>query len=191
VKAQGDHRDPAPSTWVRRFAGLVPAGSVLDVACGTGRHCRLFLDRGHHVVGVDRYNAGVIDLLGRPDFELIETDLESDGKWPLQGRKFAAVIVTNYLYRPLFPALIDAVAPDGCLIYETFAVGNERHGRPSNPDFLLAPGELLDAVAGRMSVVAYEHGLIERSRRSVVQRICAVRSEAPDYLASRGLDGGK
>lgn len=189
--AHDQHGDAGPSEWVRRFARLVPDGTVLDVACGTGRHSRLFLERGRSVVGIDRYNAGVIDLLGRADFELIEADLESGEIWPTGDRKFAAVIVTNYLHRPLFPALIDALAPDGCLIYETFAQGNERHGRPSNPDFLLSPGELLAEVASRLSVIAYEHGLIGHPRPAVVQRICAVRGDATDYLASRRIDGGE
>lgn len=184
------HDNTGASHWVRRFAGLVPEGNILDVACGTGRHSRLFLDRGRNVVGIDRYNAGVIDLLGRPDFELIEADLESGGDWPPGDRKFAAVIVTNYLYRPLFSSLVKALATDGCLIYETFAQGNERYGRPSNPAFLLSPGELLSETSGKLSVVAYEHGLINTPRPAVVQRICAVRSIAPGYLASRGLDGG-
>ena len=184
------HDNTGASDWVRRFAGLAPEGDILDVACGTGRHSRLFLDRGRHVTGIDRYNAGVIDLLGRPDFELIEADLESGGDWPAGNRKFAAVIVTNYLYRPLFPALINALADNGCLIYETFAQGNERHGRPSNPDFLLAPGELLSETSGTLSVVAYEHGLVNNPRPAVMQRICALRNDASDYLASRGLEGG-
>ena len=187
--SQEPHGDAAPSDWVRRFAKFVPPGAILDVACGTGRHSRLFLERGHHVVGIDRYNAGVIDLLGRPDFDLIEADLESGGNWPTGDREFAAVVVTNYLHRPLFPSLIDAVAQDGCLIYETFGQGNERHGRPNNPDFLLSPGELLKQVGGRLSVVAYEHGLINFPRPAVVQRICAVRSDAPGSLASLSLDG--
>lgn len=175
------HGDMPPSHWVARFANLVPEGPVLDVACGTGRHSRLLLERGHNVVGIDRYNAGVIDLLGRPDFDLIEADLESGANWPAGDREFAAVIVTNYLHRPLFPTLIDAVAPGGFLIYETFAQGNERHGRPNNPAFLLSSGELLTEIGDRLSVVAYEHGAITNPRPAVVQRICAVRGDAASY----------
>ena len=186
-----NHGDVAPSNWVRRFASHVPPGAILDVACGTGRHSRLFLEYGRQVVGIDRYNAGVIDLLGRSDFELIEVDLENGENWPTGDRKFAAVVVTNYLHRPLFPAIIDAVAPKGCLIYETFAQGNERHGRPSNPDFLLSPGELLSMAAGHLNVIAYEHGLVDRPRPAVIQRICATRADAPDYLASRSLEGSE
>ncbi len=189
--ADHQHGDQTASAWVRRFAGLVPEGEILDVACGTGRHARLFLERGHRVVGIDRYNAGVVDLLGRADFELIEANLETDGKFPTQDRQFACVVVTNYLHRPLFPALIGAIKPGGCLIYETFAQGNERFGRPGNPDFLLAPDELLDAVHGRLNVVAYEHGVVATPRPAVVQRICAVYALEPDYSAARNLEGGE
>jgi len=178
--------EPA-SAWVRRFAGLVsPGGGVLDVACGTGRHARLFLDRGNPVVCVDRYNAGIVDLLGRADFEFVDADLEAGGAWPLGERQFAAVVVINYLHRPLFPSLIDALAPGGALIYETFAQGNERFGRPSNPNFLLRPGELLAAVEGRLQVVDYEHGEVSTPRRAVVQRIAAVN----DHSVSRATGGG-
>ncbi len=175
------------SPWVSRFAGLVaPGGGVLDVACGTGRHARLFLERGNPVVCVDRYNAGIVDLLGRADFEFVDADLEAGGPWPLGEREFAAIVVTNYLHRPLVPSLIDALAAGGVLIYETFARGNERFGRPSNPDFLLRPGELLAAVEGRLQVVDYEHGEVSTPRRAVVQRIAAVN----DHSAARATGGG-
>jgi SAM-dependent methyltransferase len=178
--------EPA-SPWVLRFAGLVaPCGDVLDVACGTGRHARLFLERGHPVVALDRYNAGIVDLLGRADFEFVDANLEDGRPWPLGARRFAAVVVTNYLYRPLFPSLIDALADGGVLIYETFAHGNERFGRPSNPDFLLRPGELLAAVEGRLQVVDYEHGEVSTPRRAVVQRIVALN----DHSAARTMAGG-
>ncbi len=177
--------EPA-SPWVLRFAGLVASGGqVLEVACGTGRHARLFLERGHPVVCVDRYNAGIVDLLGRADFEFVDADLEA-GSWPLAKREFAAVVVTNYLHRPLFPSLIDALADGGVLIYETFADGNERFGRPSNPDFLLRPGELLAAVEGRLQVVDYEHGEVATPRPAVGQRIVAVN----DHSAARATGGG-
>jgi len=181
------HRAEPASPCVTRFAGLVaPGGGVLEIACGTGRHARLFLDRGHPVVAVDRHNAGIVDLLGRADFEFVDANLEDGRAWPLGASTFAAVVVTNYLHRPLFASLIDALEAGGVLIYETFAEGNERFGRPSNPDFLLRPGELLAAVAGRLRVVAYEHGEIAVPRPAVVQRICAV----DDHSAARALGGG-
>jgi SAM-dependent methyltransferase len=165
----------APEPWVARFAALVPAdGAVLDLACGGGRHGRLFAARGHPVTLLDRDTGGVADLAGRPGIEIVTADLEDGSPFPLAGRRFAAIVGTNYLYRPLFPVLIDALAPGAVLIWQTFARGNERFGKPSNPDFLLKPGELLEAVRGRLTVVAYEHGEVAVPRPAVIQRICAV-----------------
>jgi len=167
------HGPEDASPWVLRYAPLIPAdGTILDVACGTGRHTRMFLNAGHRVVGVDKYVAGIANLMGTEGFEFIEADLEDGSPWPLAGRRFDAVIVTNYLYRPLFTALADALNPGGVLIYETFALGNERYGRPSNPDFLLRPGELLAVFSDRLETVAYMHGPIGSPPRAVVQRIC-------------------
>lgn len=161
------------SPWVGRFADLVPAaGAVVDVAAGAGRHTRFFLGRGHPVVAVDRDVSALDDLRGDTRLTIVEADLE-DGSWPMGERRFAGVVVTNYLHRPLLPILVAAVAEGGCLIYETFAIGNERFGRPSNPDFLLRPGELLEAVRGRLQVVAYENLEISEPRLAVVQRIAA------------------
>ena len=163
-----------PSPWVVRFAGLVaPGGSVLDVACGGGRHTRLFLTRGHPVTAVDRDVSALADLGTRPDLQRLEFDLEDGRPFPLAGDQFSGIVVANYLHRPLFPALIAALAPGGILIFETFAQGNERFGRPRNPDHLLRPGELLDAVRGALRVLAYEDLVIERPRPAAVQRICA------------------
>jgi SAM-dependent methyltransferase len=165
----------APSPWVARFAALAPARRpVLDVACGAGRHSRLFLERGHPVTAVDIELGGMAHLAGRAGLELLQADLEG-GPWPLPGREFGAVVVVNYLWRPLLPALVAAVEPGGVLLYDTFAVGQERLGRPRNPDHLLRPGELLEAVRGHLTVRAYECGDIDEPVRSVRQRICALR----------------
>ena len=168
----------AESAWVLRFVGLVPAGGpVLDLACGGGRHTRLFVGRGHPVTAVDRDLAGIADLTGTAGLEPVCADLEDGGPWPLPGRRFAAVVVTNYLHRPLLPRLPGLLQPGGLLIYETFAVGNEAYGRPANPDFLLRRGELLDVLRPALDIVAYEHGLVRPTTPAVVQRICAVRPD--------------
>ena len=169
-----------PSDWVRRFAALIePGGSVLDLACGGGRHARWLADAGFRVVGVDRdpVALGMLDRVAGVDTLL--ADLETD-TWPLEGRRFDAVIVTNYLYRPHFDALLRLVRDGGVLIYETFMAGNERFGRPRNPDFLLMPGELPERLRGVFSVIAFEQGEITRPARAVVQRVAAVRT--PDAI---------
>jgi SAM-dependent methyltransferase len=169
------HAGPDISAWVRRWSHLVPAGaSVLDVACGGGRHLRWFAARGAQVTGVDRDAQALAGLEGAG--ELVVADIEQ-GPWPFAGRRFDAVVVTHYLWRPLLPLVVGSVGPGGVLIYETFAAGNETVGRPSNPDFLLRPGELLRAVQGELRVVAYEDGFLPDPGR-FVQRIAAVR-EAP------------
>ena len=173
---ESDHREAlAPSAWVLRWADRVPPrGRILDVACGKGRHARLFAERGHPVEAVDRDPALVAELAGIPNITTRCADLEGD-PWPYEGESFAGIIATNYLHRALFPHILAALAPDGVLIYETFAAGNERYGRPSNPDFLLQPGELLDVVRGRLRVVAYEDLFVTDPRPAMVQRICALR----------------
>ena len=174
----------APFPWIVRFAPLVRQGApVLDLACGRGRHARLFLERGHPVTAVDVDVSGLADLHGQPRLEVVESDLQS-APWPLPGRRFGAVVVTNYLWRPLFAMILDAVDDGGLLLYETFALGNEAYGHPSNPDFLLQPGELIEAVRGRLQVVAYEHGRIDRPRPAIKQRVCAVRTDRPIPLPS-------
>jgi len=164
----------SPSPWVERHAHLVPAGAqVLDVAAGRGRHSRLFASRGAQVQAVDRDGSALAALGSVAGVRTVVADLEA-GPWPFAGRAFDAIVVTNYLHRPLIDTLLAALAPDGTLIYETFAVGNERFGRPSNRDFLLDPGELLECVRGRLVVVAFEQGEVRLSRPAVVQRLAAV-----------------
>ncbi len=160
-----------PMAWIVQWAGLVPAGApVLDVAAGKGRHAHFFAERGHRVTAIDR---DVAALAPADNIEILQADLEGGGPWPLGGRRFGAVIVTNYLHRPLMPALLEAVEPGGVLLYQTFMIGNERFGRPSNPDFLLRDGELLELVRGTFSVVAYEARLISEPSMAMVQRIAA------------------
>lgn len=174
------HAASAPSPWITRFAHLVPAGArVLDVACGTGRHARLFASRGCSVLAVDRDLVALRMLEGEARIETLAVDLER-GSWPLADLRFDAIVVANYLHRPLFPHFAAVLEPDGALLYETFARGNEVHGRPSNPDFLLEPGELPRLVDGWLAVVAFEQGRVDADgRAAVVQRLAGVGLRRP------------
>jgi len=160
----------APSPWVARWAHLVARGTLLDLACGPGRHARLFLNRGIKVVAVDREPQDI------PGARFVRADLEGGNPWPLPGERFEGIVVTNYLHRPLFRAIEAALAPGGVLIYETFMLGNERFGRPSNPQFLLRPGELREAFAG-LAALAFEEGEVAEPKRAVVQRLCAIAAQ--------------
>ena len=163
-----------PAAWFVKHAPLIKAGgSVLDVAAGGGRHIRFFDKHGHAVTAVDK---NIEPLVPMPA-EVIGADLEDGSDWPLPGRTFDAVVVCNYLYRPLVPTLIDALAAGGVLLYETFALGNEVYSRPRNPDHLLRAGELLDLVRGRLQIVAYAHGIVDTGEMPAVkQMICAVNN---------------
>ena len=170
------HGSGGASPWLQRWAHLLPAGGqVLDVACGRGRHLRWLAGRGYRLTGIDRDAdalAASADLAANARIELITADLEH-GPWPCAGRTFDAVLVFNYLWRPLWPQLLASLAPGGVLVYETFAAGNETVGKPSRPDFLLQPGELLARCDG-LQIVAYEDGFLDTPAR-FVQRVVAVR----------------
>lgn len=168
--------ESGPSAWVQSHAGLVPAGArVLDLAAGCGRHTRYFNGLWNIVTALDRDISGIRDLAAQ-GVEVLAADLEDGSSWPLGDRQFDGIIVTNYLHRPLFPHIAAALAPGGVLIYETFGQGNERFGRPSNPDFLLRPGELLQFAAEHgLQVLAYECGEVIEPKRAIVQRIVAQR----------------
>ncbi len=167
-----------PSAWFSRYQPLIKkGGTVLDVAAGSGRHARFFADQGHHVTVVDR-NVEPLKALGESHgCEVIQADLEDGSRWPLEGRSFDAVIVCNYLNRPLFVSLINSLAPNGVFLYETFALGNEVYNRPRNPDHLLKSGELLNYVAGKLQVISYQHGILQGDEcPGVKQMICAVNN---------------
>lgn len=168
----------APSPWIQRFAGRVPPGPILDLAAGAGRHSLLFRRLGHPVLAVDR-DIAALAAQADPALMVRAEDLETGAPPACLADRYAAVVVTNYLHRPLMPAIIAAIAPGGWLLYETFAAGNGRFGRPSNPDFLLAPGELLDAVRGRLRVIAYEDDEITDPRPAMIQRIAARADHPP------------
>jgi SAM-dependent methyltransferase len=176
------HHDATPAEWVRRFACLVaPQARVLDLAAGRGRHARFFAARGARVTAVDRAADALAEVAALPNVTTVTADLEA-GAWPFGDTRFDAIVVVHYLHRPLMPRLRAALAPHGTLLYETFAQGNELHGRPSNPDFLLAPGELLRwaGEAPPLTVVAFEQGTVRLPDRSaVVQRLAAVGGARP------------
>jgi SAM-dependent methyltransferase len=169
------------SPWVARFARLIPAGGeVLDLACGSGRHTRLLVRMGYRVEAVDRNGDLLAGLADVPGVTTRLADLEG-GPWPYFGRAFDGIVVTNYLWRPLLPHLFSCLGDGGVLIYETFMAGNERFGKPGNPEYLLRPGELLDLMHKRFTVIAFEQGEVERPWPAMVQRI-AVRRGWPAHL---------
>jgi SAM-dependent methyltransferase len=181
------------SPFVERWTRDVHGGNALDVACGLGRHVRLLLSRGVAVVGVDRDPAALdaianesADAVANGRLELVLADLEN-APWPLGDRQFALVVVTNYLWRPLLPRVLSAVALDGLLLYETFRAGQERFGRPSNPDFLLQPGELRSVVGDAFEVLQFEDGPEGDPPTAMRQRIAA-RRKKDATLQWRGAD---
>ena len=168
------HEGLNPSVWVKKCAAfLKPRSSVLDLACGSGRHACYLADKGHDVTGLDKNIEVLSQISMRKDIQTLQYDLELSA-WPFPDRKFDAIVVTNYLYRPILANIVDSLSPSGVLIYETFMVGNERFGRPSSPDFLLRPNELIEVTHGKLQVVMYESGRVSRPKPALVQRICAV-----------------
>ncbi|HYL33974.1 MAG TPA: class I SAM-dependent methyltransferase [Stellaceae bacterium] len=168
--------DPPPSPWIERHATLIRAGGrVLDLAAGGGRHTRLLLARDYGVVSVDRDTKALeTAFAGHPACRIVALDLENGDTWRL-GDGYDGIVVTNYLYRPAFANLVGALAPAGVLLYETFMLGNERFGKPSNPDFLLRPNELIEAFAPHLTVLAFEQGIVSRPRPAAIQRLAAVK----------------
>lgn len=167
----------APSDWITRWSHLLAKdATVLDIACGSGRHLRYFSEQGHAITGIDQDISGIPTLPSTAT--LVKCDIERH-PWPLITQDapttFGAVIVTNYLWRPLFPTILQSIGRNGVLLYETFAIENAAVGRPSRPEYLLEPGELLE-LCKSLRVVAYEHGFLENPAR-IVQRIAAVQSD--------------
>lgn len=177
-----------PSPWVERFSPLIEVGGrVLDLACGHGRHARLLAALGYQVEAVDKSEAALAGLEGVAGIVTRQADVE-DGPWPYHGLSFDGIVVSNFLYRPLLPLLINALEMNGVLIYETFMVGNQQFGEPSNPAFLLRKAELLEVIGRRLTVVAFEQGEVSSPRPAVVQRICATRRLEPRLpVVSNGL----
>jgi SAM-dependent methyltransferase len=173
---QFTHGTEPASAWVQRWAHLIPRNAtILDMACGRGRHMRYLAERGHAVIGVDRDAQAIAAVSGLG--EAIQADIEN-AAWPFVGRQFGAVVVTNYLWRPLWPHILSSLTAGGVLIYETFAMGNETFGKPSNPNFLLQENELLEVVLAKKSfhIHAFESGYVEDPKPAMIQRICAVKT---------------
>ncbi len=186
VTTDGSNRAAADviSPWVARFAPLVPGGEVLDLACGAGRHARHLAALGHAVVAVDR-DPAMLAVTAGPGIVTSEIDLEGEGDaWPFGPNRFAGIVVTNYLHRPLLADMIGSLAANGVLIYETFADGNAAFGKPGNPDFLLKAGELLELARQHgLRVIAFEDGIVNQPKQAMVQRVCAVKAEFPREAA--------
>lgn len=182
------------SGWVQRFAPRIASGLVLDLACGGGRHARLLAEMGHRVLALD-HDAAALATIAHPSITCVQCDLEGPDasqqpNWPFAQHRYTGIVVTNYLHRPLFPALLDSLAPGGVLIFETFAQGNAQFGKPSNPDFLLSTGELARLVhdGTGFHVLAFEDGYVSQPKPAMVQRICAIRHPATISPSQLGLD---
>ncbi len=180
-----NHTGTSPSAWVKYFSHLVPKGPVLDIAAGSGRHSKLFSKLGHEVTAIDKDISQLKPLLCKGKIEALSIDLE--GKLPifskggpLHNQLFSGIIVVNYLHRPLTKKLLSALTPNGVLIYDTFAVGNEAFARPRNPKYLLKSNELINLCLKKLQIVAFEHGTLKsNSSFRVKQRIVAINN--PDF----------
>jgi SAM-dependent methyltransferase len=173
-----------PSGWVSRFAGLIPPGLTLDLACGSGRHARLLSALGHRVLAVDQNEASLAAAQGEGItplcFDLEAQSAATHPDWPFVVGRFCGIVVTNYLHRPLFAPLLASLADGGVLIYETFTQGNGHFGKPSNPSFLLTPGELLTltGAGSGLRVLAFEEGYVALPKPAMIQRICLIKTHA-------------
>jgi len=175
-----------PSDWVLRFVHLIkPGGRILDLAAGHGRHSFYFLEQGFNVVAADIDVSSLRHKTALEGFSVLEVDLEV-GHWPFHSLSFDAIVVTNYLFRPHFPWIIGSLKEMGVLLFESFGAGNEKFGRPKNPQFLLSSGEIYNFLSESLHVVSYEHGIENEPRRSVRQRICAVKGPGPFLLNESG-----
>ena len=175
---------PPASHWLKRYIHLIPKGEVLDLASGAGRNCPAILANGNQVLALDR-DPVLLAKAAKLGAATLCHDLEAkDSVWPFAGQRFSGIVICNYLYRPLFPHILASLAPEGVLIIETFAQGNERFGKPTNPDFLLAPNELLGLLVlvpnQTFNVIAYEGGFVDQPKQAVVQRICIKKSASAD-----------
>ena len=177
-KKSPSHQTMPPLDWIVQHAGQIAApGNVLDVACGRGRHTRYLLSLGYRVTALDRDTGAVSDLAGRPNLRIMENDLEDGSPWPVAGEVFQGIVVSNYLYRPLYDALVDALATGGILIYQTFSDGNAAYGKPRNPNFLLRENELLDVFGPRLTVLDFNQGHTDHPSPAVIQQICCRKQE--------------
>ena len=162
-----------PLDWVvKHAAGIDESGHVLDLACGNGRHTRYLLSLGFRVTALDRITGGLSRMVGNNGLRILECDLEDGSAWPLAGESFEGVVVTNYLYRPIFGSLINALSDGGVLIYQTFAIGNAEYGRPHNPDFLLRKNELIETFGPHLDILDFEQGYTDQPSPAIIQRIC-------------------
>lgn len=167
-----------PSQWVVEYTALIrKGGKVLDLACGSGRHATWLASQGYQVDAIDRDAQALVGMQGMPNINLSITDIET-GNWPSIDQRYDGIVVSRYLFRPLFSTLAHILNSDGVLIYETFMLGNESYGRPSNPDYLLLPDELKSVYAPLLKIHAFEQGKVEDPVPAVTQRICAINSQA-------------